>query len=353
MASKWCEGWESHSNATQLQRKYAQSNGTPPIAAGRLTGSSTGIPANYLLVTESLGVSNTWILGFGFFVASNQAQLSTDAQGFYLERGSSEQVHLEFETNASALKVKLYRGATLLNETGFDFALNSWHYFELKITTDPSSGLYELRQGGITQFSDAGPVNTADSGSAGADILALRWSDNFSTNVRIDDLYLCDDSGTTNNDFLGPGVVRVFEVNANGDTNDWVNDNTGVSDSNNFDQVDDAGNTFPDDSGAGGTVSSNTVGEKELYDMVDLSGVTGNVHFVMLSIQAALDEAGSRQAKFKFKDSVSGEADGDTFTVDMASFDEFHDLFDVNPATASGWTISELNNGQVGMEVVS
>ena len=171
--------------------------------------------------------------------------------------------------------------------------------------------------------------------------------------MRFDDLYLCDSSGSKNNDFLGPVIVRELEVAANGDDNDWINDDSGVSDANNFDQVNDSGASAPDDTGAGGTVSSDTVGEKELYDMTNLSGVTGNVHFVQLGIQAALDSAGSRELKFKFKDSVSGEADGDTFTVDMASMDEFHDVFDDNPATAATWTVTEINNGQIGMEVVS
>ena len=155
MAGRWCEGGESHRTTTQLTRKYAQQSGSFFTQPGRITGSSLGPGSNAVLVTKSLGVANTWILGLGFYVQQDENTLDSNAQGFYLERDTDEQVHIEFETNSTHFKVKLYRGSTLLDETGFDFDLNAWQFFELKVTIDPTNGSYEFRAGGVQQFSDA------------------------------------------------------------------------------------------------------------------------------------------------------------------------------------------------------
>ena len=351
MAGRWSEGFESHTNSSQLLRKYATLTGSIGVSAGRIRGNS-GIINSLVAVTPSLGLANTWTLGWAIFVGVHEAQLSTDANGLYLERGTSEQIHVEFESQSSSnkLKVKVKRGTTLLGETGFDFDLNSWHYFELQATLDPTVGAWELKRGG-TVLTGATGVNTAASGLAGADIFAFRFADNL-TSVRFDDVYLLDSTGGIHDDYLGPQVIDPIVVTANGDTNQWTNDTPGPS-SGNFDQVNDPGNAAPDDSGAGGTVSSGTVGQKELYQMSDLVDVSGSVNFVMIGIQAAMATAGSRQLKLKFKDSVAGEADGDTFTVDQTNMDEFEGVLDINPATAAPWTAAEINAGQFGMEVVS
>ena len=356
MAGKWIEGFESHRNTQQLARKYASVSGSINVAAGRVAGSSVQ-PNSLTLVTPSFGLSNTLTIGFGAFVVGNNGNLGNFNNGIYLEKGAAEQIHLEFQTNATGWKVKVVRGtggsAVTLGETGFDQPFSAWVYVEFQVTiATGTGGSYELRVNGVTELTGTG-VNTANAGSAGADVFGLRYAVNLTNVLRLDDMYVVDDSDTINNGFLGPSVVESIEVTSNGAENDWVNDASGVSDSNNFQQVDDPPTGGTDESGVGGTISSGTVGDRDIYVCSDLQNVTGNIHFVQTGIQAALDSAGSRTAKHSYRSPSAADGDGDTFTVDNTTYDEFTNIYDRNPATGASWDVADVDDGQFGIEVVS
>lgn len=353
MAGRWAEGFESHRISSQQGRKYATQVGGMSQVAGRTFGNA-GAPgvSGAILVTPSMGNNNTWIVGFGCFVASHNTNLNSSAQGMYFESGVNEQFHIELiTTNGVGFRVALYRGATLINETG-NFPFSVWQYFELKVFINTTTGTYELRRNGVVEISGSG-VNTALAGNVGADIFAFRWTTDQSSRLRLDDMYICDGSGSKNNDFLGPRIVEMVEVTANGDTNQWDNDNTGVPDANNFDQVNDSGGSAPDESGAGGTISSDTNGEVNLFTMSDLQQITGNIDFVFLGIQAAMAAAGSRTLRFKFRHNSTTTVNGDSFVVNSTVYDEFIQVWDDNPVTAVAWDVTDIDAAQFGLEVVS
>lgn len=353
MAGRWAEGFESHKVSTQQARKYATLTGSMSQVAGRTFGNA-GAPSSSgaIMVTPSMGSNDTWIIGFGCFVASHSTTLNSSAQGMYFESGVNEQFHIELiTTNGVGFRVALYRGATLLDETG-DFPFSVWQYFELKVFINTATGTFELRRNGVLEFSGTG-ANTALNGNTGADIFAFRWTTDQSTRLRLDDIYINDGSGAKNNDFLGPRIVEMVEVTANGDTNQWDNDNTGVPDANNFDQVNDLGTAAPDETGAGGTISSDTNAEVNLFVMSDLQQITGNIDFVFLGIQCAMAAAGSRTLKFKFRHNSTTNADGASFVVNSTVYDEFIQVWDDNPVTAVAWDVTDIDAAQFGLEVVS
>lgn len=353
MAGRWAEGFESHTVNTQQGRKYAIQTGGMSQAAGRTFGNA-GAPGTggAILVTPSMGSNNTWIIGFGCFVNTHNTGLNSSAQGMYFESGVNEQFHIEIiSTNGVGYRIALYRGATLLAETGnFPFAV--WQYFELKVLINTTTGTYELRRNGVVEFSGTG-ANTALNGNTGADVFAFRWTSNLSPVLRLDDIYICDGSGSKNNDFLGPRIVEAVTVTANGATNQWTNDATGVPDANNFDQMNDSGGSATDETGAGGTISSDTNGHLDLYTMSDLQQITGNIDFVFLGVQAAMAAAGSRTLKFKFRHNGTTNADGNSFVVNSTVYDEFIQVWDDNPVTAVAWDVADIDAAQFGIEVVS
>lgn len=349
MAGKWAEGFESHRQLNQAARKYATTSGNMSIQAGRVFGFS-GAPQSNVWVTPSLGNADTWIIGFGFRLASHNTNIDNSGNGLYFEDGASEQFHIGFlSTSGSGVRVQLFRGATLIGETA-DFDFGVWHYFEVKVTINDTTGAYEIRRNGVQVLTGNG--NTALNGNGGADVFAWRFSNNLSSAVRFDDVYVCDDSGASNNDFLGPRIIEAIEVTANGDTNQWVNDNTSVVGVNNFQQVDDAATSTPDENGSGGTISSDTNGDLDLFTMSDLQQITGTVSFVHIGVQAAMAAAGLRTLRFKYSDGAT-VADGPSFVVNAVSYDEFTAILDTNPVTSAAWDVSGIDGGQFGVEVVS
>lgn len=346
MAVRWIEGFETYQTATQWDRRYAMRTGSFVIQAGRVFGSSGSLSAP-VFVAPSFGLADTWGVAFGLqFVA--QAGALSAGDGLYFEKGTTEQVHLEFVKNAGSFEVKLMRGATQLAITSAAYSYGTWHHFELKVTVHPSTGAYELRHNEVAAFSASG-VNTANEGTAQADVFAIRFS-GTSTNNRFDDIAVWDGTGSSNNNFIGDSVVEGIEVNANGATIQWTNDaGTGL----NFNNVDDPGASTPDDTGAGGTNSSDTVGQKDLYAYTDLVQIQGNILAVQVDTQMAMASAGSRTVKLRFRDDGGTEADGDTFAVASTVFDGFSDVMDVNPQSLAAWDVADINGGQFGVEVVS
>lgn len=349
MACAWIEGFESHAATGQFQRKYASFSGSWTIQSGRVFGNA-GAVTSTVCVTPVIGSGNTFVLGFGFRFAAHTTVLNSGNQGLYCELGVNEQFHLEMESGSGlGVRFHIKRGSTTVATSSyFDFGV--WHYIELKVTVRTSTnGAYELRHNGVLDISGSG-VNLANSGADGWNVFAFRYTSNVSTTLRYDDMYVLDGTGSKNNDFLGPSVVEGLLPNANGATIQWTN-NAGSG--SNYENVDDAANAAPDETGVGGTNGSDTNGQKDLYAFEDLSQITGTIHAVQLGVQLGMASAGTRTVKTKYRDPDTTEADGASHVVDSTVFDEFTEIFDDNPASAAAWDVTDIDGGQFGVEVVS
>lgn len=347
MVGKWLEGFETHTNSSQLAQKYATFTGSITAQSGRVFGNSGGILST-VAVTPSLGLSTTYILGFGVRIASQSTALNSGAQGLYLEKSSSEQCHLEFVNNSGSFEIRIMRGSTQIAITSAAFGYAVWHHIEVLLTIDPSAGAYELRHNEVSLISGSS-VNLANVGSSQADIFALRFTSNVSTVLFIDDINLKDDTGGLNDDFLGDFVIEGKLPNANGTTIQWTND---AGSGSNFQNVDDPANAAPDNTGAGGTNSSDTSGQRDLYAFEDLTQIDGQIAFIQVSAQLGMLAAGSRNVDLLYRDSGGTVTDVDTVNVASTTFDEFTVILDENPVTAAPWDVNDINNGEFGVEVV-
>lgn len=348
MSVVWIEGFETHQASTQLSRKYASFSGSITAQPGRVFGSAGG-PSSMVAVTPSFGTDNTMVVGFGVRWNTHQTALNSGNQGLYYELGGAEQAHVEIEsTSGLGFRFHIKRGATIVATSSyFDFGV--WHYIEIKlILRTGTNGAYELRHNGVTDIS-AGSVNLANSGVDGGDIHAWRFTSNVSTNLRLDDIYVVNGAGSSHTDFLGPSVVEGALPNANGATIQWTQNGTG----NNFTSVDDSGTTAPDEAGAGGTVGSDTNGQRDLYAFQDLQNITGTIHAVQLGIQLGMAAVGTRTVKTVYRDPDTTVADGASHVVNSVTFDEFTQVFNENPASAAPWDVADIDGGQFGQEVVS
>lgn len=347
MACIWIEGFETHTATAQQARKYATLSGSFTAQAGRVFGNS-GAPQSTIAITPPNASGNTFVLGFGCRVALHNPGLTASTSGMYCETGATEQFHLQFETNTSlGFRFLLKRGATTVATSSYyDFAV--WHYFELKVTVRTGvNGGYELRRNGVLDISGSG-VDLASSGGDGWDTFAFRYSANYTTTLRFDDVYVLDGTGAKNNDFLGPSIVEGILPNAAGASTAW---SLGAGGTSNWDQVDDDPN--PDELTAGGINFSDTNGQKDLYGYADLTQITGTIHAVQLGTQFAMNATGTRTVKTKYRDPDTTEADGASHVVDSTSYDEFTEVFDNNPASAVAWDVTDIDDGQFGVEVVS
>ncbi len=343
MVARWHEGFETHQTGAQWDRRYATRTGSFTIVAGRVFGSAGTIAAP-VFVAPSFGLADTWGVAFGLRIESQVPGLNSGSQGLYLEKGTTEQVHLEIVSNAGSFEVRVMRGATQLGITTSAFVYGSWHHFELKVTVHTSTGAFELRHNEVNVLSGSG-VNTANAGSNQADVFAIRFT-TTSSNVRFDDFYVWDGTGAVVNNFVGDTVIEGIEVTANGATNQWT-----PSAGSNFDNVNDPGSATPVDAGVGGFNSSDTAAQLDLYTFSDLTQIDGTILSVQLDTQLAMASAGSRTVDTKYRDPDTTVVDIASKAVASTSYDSFADVMSVNPNGGAAWDVADINGGQFGVEI--
>lgn len=345
MAGLWTEGFETHQATGQWDRRYSTRTGSFTIQSGRVFGSSGSINSP-VFIPPAFALEDTVGIAFGLNILAQVSGLNSGSQGLYWERGGNEQVHLEFVNNSGSFELKVMRGGTQLGITTELFDYNVWHHFELKVTVHTSTGAFELRHNTVNVLSASG-VNTANFGSNQVDNIALRFT-TTSTNFRLDDIGAWGASGDAPTDFVGDGVVEGITVSGAGATTQWT-----PSAGSNFDNVDDAGTATPDDTGAGGFNSSDTVGQQDLYAFTDLTQIDGTILWVQLDTQLAMAATGSRNVKTKFRDPDTTVVDIATHAVTQTVYASVADVMSVNPNTSAAWDVTEVNGGQFGVEIGS
>lgn len=241
---------------------------------------------------------------------------------------------------------KLYRGdsstGTLLATTG-TLSVGFIIYIELLVTVHPTAGAYELRINEVSQFS-ASNVNTQNSGTrdVGRVNLNSRTTGNGTADIYIDDFYIADTAAPAPlGYFLGNTKIEAMVPNGPGDITGW----TKFNDSN-WRNVDER----PHNSDTDYNYSS-TVNASDLYTMGNMSAGSGSIRGVQLTYVARKDDALTRATRPLIKSGGTVyPGSNDSLTT---SYAYYYEVWDQDPATASEWGISAVNNVQIGLQCTS
>lgn len=336
MALKWTEGFEIHQSMTYLARKYAVGSGTLSVQTGRLFGSA-GSGSSLILTTPSFGLQNTWTIGFGFKINT-----SVPTTAVTLLSGASEQCKIVPTSSGGGYVWVLKRGSTTIatGPTELDFGV--WYYVELQVTArDGTDGVYELRIDETTEFSGS-MVNLANTATDGVDVVSFSSA---STNTLWDDIYVLDDQGGQNDDFLGDSAVRGILPTAEGATNAWV-PSTGT---NNAALVDDTATT-PNDADYNRGVSP---GDIDLYEYANLTGLlNGPIAGIMFTSDMRMETTGTAGVRVKVRE-AGVNYDGDTHTVNGTPVRGYTQVMENSPDDGLPWEVADLDGAQFGVEKVS
>jgi hypothetical protein len=329
------EGFEGAGNSTALLRDYIRKSyaasgpdervGT--YTAGRVTGTAMYVP-RYGYFDAKFVDKQTVTVGFGFktsvWSTNNMIVLFRDEGAF--------QVVLETVTGG---ELRVLRNTTTLGTTaGLGAVVNTWYYIELQATIDNAAGSFELRVGGVNVLSASG-VDTQESGNATLNNV-LFYTD-VSCYRYYDDVYILDDAGAINNDFLGVMQVIGLYVDGDGTVNDFTS--TGGA---NYEDVDD-GNIIDDDSTY---VESATPTHMDMYTF-DALGAYGSIAGVMLNVDAKKTDAGNVTLNlFATYDGV----DEETPVSLTADYGAHQMLMETDPKDAP-WTKATLDVTQFGFEI--
>lgn len=338
MALLYWDSFDHYAQAKLLDKwsSYRVDHATATIGAtGRHSTNGIGIVhtgGGYCRLRRILPVApDVVIVGMALNISSLNSMVI-----FCLMDNTTEQISIRV-LNDGTLQLWRGDGTALLSSTlpGAFPSSGVWHYLEAKITIDNAAGAAEIRVNDNEVMND-GPFDTQASSSAQVTQIQLGGQALTTYNtLYYDDLYVCDDSGSYCNDFLGDTRVCALFPTANGVHTDFT-PLVGT----NWQEVDEVS---PDDDTTYN--ASNTPTDRDTFEMdtlpVDITA--GTVHAVCAVICSRKDNSGTRTLEPSVR--VAGtDYDGDP--VNIPSDYAYHNLYawETNPDTAAPWLIAEVNN---------
>lgn len=228
-------------------------------------------------------------------------------------------------------------GATVwTTSTGGAITFGHWHWLEFRVYCDNTNGEVEIKCGGKTILFETGDTQARSTVNYHN---GLYISNHHTRNLRWDNLYICDSTGTKNNTFLGPVRVTTISPAGDGDESDWT-PQTGLDHSV---MVDEMPQIDTDD-----YVDSISVGDKDLWEYDDVANIGDTIYAVQVLTDAQSIEGSPIRLKTLVKT-------GATETVDdglplKANNMAIPRLMEVQPGGLGDWTESTLNAYQFGVE---
>lgn len=335
------KGWDS--------QQAGGSGGVVSTATGRISGGGVQVsqPGGGLIsnIVFRRAHAATTRLTVGFAVLPSALD-SGGSLGITLHGDAGVTPHLTLMNNSSTRVLELRRGdhtGTLLASSSVILSPGNWRYLEMRATLNDTTGTCEVRIDG-----NATPIInfTGDTKNGGTlttfDMISLRaykaGSSGAATGV-FDDLYLLDDTGTTNTTFLGD--VRAVTLRPDGAGTDTQLTPTGSV--TNWQNVDETTYSTADYN------ASATVGQRDTYTLSSLPAGMGTIYAVQSNLIAAKSDTTTANARIPLRIGAGLYYGGTTAL--STSYLTYSDVHQVNPGTTTAWTMTDLNNLEAGMEV--
>lgn len=260
--------------------------------------------------------------------------------------GSGEARLLLSPTNA--LRVQYGTGTTVNTSANDVISDNGWHYIEWQTVLDQGSGgSYNVRVDGVSVLSGSG-VRTSQNANAQCTGVIM-WSptgynDTYEEMYLIDDWYILDDSGTVNNDFLGPIKVTGQNITGVGSSNDFVT--FGAAGGKRDTNV--QSNPVVDDTN--GVQSVNTSTNKQTYK-VEPYHATNIVGVAITSRFQNEDGFAYIDAKHRIDSGASNDNASEYTVLDHTEWTGLHSVHEEDPNTSTLWTRAALDAAEFGVEI--
>lgn len=336
----------------QMQHKFGTltltTYGNGDIVAGRHDGAAVQFAtsnAQYMF-SRSLHDAETETSKAG--VAGWAMKTGTTCIGHYLfVARRANQWNFNVRCLSATGEVVLYRSSnTYVGTFGYFLKPNSWYYFEVKwICKDSPNGEVYLRINGedIGNFTGLDTYYGNASQTGWDNVGWYNCYDNY--DHIIDDIYVCNQSGSINNNWLGDVIVRTRKPN--GDVSVAFTRSGGLTNYENVDNV-----AVSDDWDDTSYVESGTSTQKDLYDYTNLETEDSSAGIVGASIESVckVTDASSIGAKHKVK---SGATEIGKTTQNFM-WDEYGYMIDIqetDPNTGSAWTPTNFDATQFGIEI--
>lgn len=346
MSLVWADGFE---NTSLWSRKYGLAGTTTVTTSTARTGNGalfTGntSPSSLTVYLPSASQHATLVAGFWLRGETSLPWPTNDSNPlltFFGDGGGTAHTHIAFNaTNNGSLTA--YRGGTLIGTATGTLTTGVGYYVEVKAVLNDTTGSVVIRVNG-TNVLNLTNTDTKNAGTGAVyDTVRFGGRASASQNLLIDDAYILNGAGSAYNDFLGDVTVETIRPDGNGNSSQFTGSDGNSTD--NYLLVDEATYSAAD------YVQSGTTNNKDLYTYGALTATTGTVKGVIAYATAA--KTGSGAQDFRQITRLSGtNYNGSTVALTTSDI-PVAQVWEVNPATTSDWTISEVNGAEFGVEVL-
>jgi len=291
------------------------------------------------------GYPDTVIVGLGLYVEEATGLPFMDRCVLDLMDAHEYQVEIHLSPDG-ALRAYRAKHGTLIGQSDPGLIHEGvYYYIETKVVIDNVAGSVEVKINGDTVIDESG-IDTQGSANSWVSQFGLGGDGYHTSQVvyfRIDDVYVCDDSGAYCNDFLGDTRLCMLLPEGVGAHADWTP--TAGANWQNVDENPPTGDTDYN--------HTLTATDRDSFEMEDLpGGISGTVHAVCAVINSRKDDAGTRTVQPAIR-SGGTDYDGDSHNIpdDYA----FHQMYawETDPDTAAPWIVAGVNAVEAGYELVA
>jgi hypothetical protein len=338
MALLFTEGFDSYPNPIPLKYKWNRFT-TAPRVTGRTAG-GYGIQINSAdFISKTIGNSTTMILGFAI------KPTNTGAATYYIAEIYNQEDQSVIKVGISGFTTVFIEDFnSVVDTTTFNLPLNQWSYIEIKVT----SAIDNAPAGAVRVRGTVGPlVLTFYTSPASRDFnnatlnSVCTFAFNGDGDQQYDDVYVCDTTGVTNNNFLGAIVIRTLFPTANG----AVIQLNPVGAGTNYQAVNNPVLT-PDAT----YVESRIIGNKDLYEGGGLVITPGNsIAAVVLNAVMRKDKSGYGHIKIPARFNAT-DSNGIDYYV-PSGYQSVQRHLEVNPITNTSWNEDDVNDLQAGVMI--
>lgn len=275
---------------------------------------------------------------------------------FYFETGDSQYL-VKFMDSAYKEQISIRRQATtnvlaLYSSSGvaiyagtIPLALDTWYYIEgkIKITNNTSAGDAIFKINNVTDISI--PAGYDICGQSNTSLRYLNFNSMFLyTGMYIDDLYVCDDTGSYNNTFLGDCIVEAKNPNGNGSSTQW--DGSDGDQTDNYLLVDDGATLDNAD-----YVEAQNISETDLYAYENLLFEPDTIYGIRIKTNIFKAGVGERKYKLMCR-SNSTNYEIEEYNMGQGTDDSITDddiIIETDPATSALWTKNNFDLAEFGV----
>jgi hypothetical protein len=344
VALRFVDSFDHYATA-EFTRKYTSVNSTPSIQSGSgrngggcfVNGSSipgTSVTSN---LRKTLDAQASWVIGAAFYLDTFGTAAATILA--LLDAGTF-QTYLRVNTDGTISWIR-HSGVTLATSASA-LSTGTWHYIEWKVTiaNSVSANTCKVRVNGVDWITLSAATDTQNTANATANAVMVGNDAALGHSMRIDDLYICDGTGSTNNDFLGDVMVTVLKPDGAGNSTQWT-----PSAGSNWQNVDEA--SVDSDTTYN---STSTAGHVDLYALENLSYTPASIKGIQWNAQVRKDDASTYDVRRVIR---SGGTDytGSTVLSPNTTYANYHEILETDPATSAAWTKSGIDALQAGVKL--